>query len=240
MPLKNLLLAIGVFFAIGSPSWAQSASDELLYRQLAVGGKEVALAALDRIVKAPEAVSATVLYSAVGAAVREKRLEDAGFLYYIARFRAQFDKELFPPAASGEDSPLPALGALQQQWGGVINPAIMANPKAFENVLARVRAWSPKVTADYHPGWEYSKRASEEQAAAVMKSSRMQFLDVMGGLCALLQDGAYFAAFRISQEYNMKRGPERPAQDAYNTAVLTMERIEKEKGIPGIAAQAKK
>lgn len=233
-----LTLAMGL--VAGDVLRAQSASDELLYRQLAVGDKAVAVGALDTIVKNPEAISAAVLYSAVGAAVREKRLEDAGFLFYIARFRAQFDKGLFPPAGPLENSPLPALGALQQQWGGVINPALMANPRAFANVIARVKEWNPKVTATYHPGWEYVRKESEEQAAAAMESGRKQFLETMGGLCTLLQDGTYYAAFRICQEYNMKRGTDRPAKEDYDTALLALERIEKEKGIPGIAAQAKK
>ena len=219
---------------------AQSATDERLYRQLALGEKEDAMAALNQIVKAPEAVSSTVLYSAVGEAAREKRLEDAGFLFYIARFRALFDKELFPPVGDDKSSPLTALGALQQQWGGAINPAIMGNPRAFELALARVKAWTPKAPDGYHPGWEYAAKGNEEQAAAKMNEGRRQFLETMGGLCTLLQDAMYYSAFRVCQEYNMKRGDDRPSRGVYNAAMLTLQRIEKERGIPGIAAQSRK
>ncbi|HWA08744.1 MAG TPA: hypothetical protein VG838_04670 [Opitutaceae bacterium] len=219
---------------------AQSAADELLYRQLAVGDKEVAVGALGRILKSPETVSASVLYTAVGVAVREKRLEDAGFLFYIARFRALYDRQLFPPAGPEQNSPMAALGALQQQWSGVINPALMAEPKAFASVLARVKAWNPKATDDYQPGWAYREKGSEAAAAASVAGGRQQFLDVMGALCTLLQDGTYYAAFRISQEYSMKRGPERPSKDDYDLAMATMARIEKEKGLAGVIAATKK
>mgnify|MGYP001555080714 CR=1 FL=1 len=234
------MLLIAVLFAAGSSAWAQPAPDELLYRRLTVGGKEVAVAALEQILKAPEAVSATVLYSAVDVAARENRVADAAFLFYIARFRVQYDRELFPSASPEADSPLPSLSALQKQWVGVIVPAVMAYPKAFASALARVKTWQPKVPAGYQPGWKFTGRGSEARAAAVMEASRKQFLEVMGGLSTLLQDKAYFDAFRICQAYNTETSSVQPSKDAYNAALKTLERIEKEKGIPGIAAQSKK
>jgi hypothetical protein len=53
---------------------AEPISNELLYRQLAVGDQAVSTAALDRIVKNSDVISAAVLYSAVSVAVREKRV----------------------------------------------------------------------------------------------------------------------------------------------------------------------
>jgi hypothetical protein len=232
----KIIPAIVAVFAAGGSVRAQPAPDELLYRQLTVGGKDVAVAALNQIVKNPEAVSTTVLYSALGVAAREKRLEDAGFIFYIARFRMQFDQEVFPPAGPAESSPLRALEARQQEWTGVISPALMSNPKVFASVLARVKAWNPRVPDGYHPGWEYLGKESEEQAAAVIAGGRKQLMEVMGGLCTLLQDDTYFAAFRICQQYGTRHHSDKQAQESYNTALATMERIEKERGILGLAA----
>lgn len=232
-----LLLALVLISGVNSVAAEDAVSNELLYRQLAVGGKDVSTAALDRIVKNPGVISATVLYSAVSVAVREKRIEDAGVLFYIARFRAQFDSELFPSTGKGGDSPLTALTALQQQWGSVINPVVMGNPTMFAAVLARVKTWKPAVPEGYHPGWQYTGGGDESRARAAMEGTFQQFLDSMNGLCTLLQDPAYFTAFRTGQDYNTLRGGSRPTTQAYQDAMQTMARIEKEKGIPGIAAQ---
>ena len=126
-------------------------------------------------------------------------------LFYLARFRAQFDSELFPSTGKGGDSPLTALAALQQQWGSVINPVVMGNPTMFAAVLARVKTWRPTVPEGYHPGWQYDGRGDEERARATMEGAFRQFLDSMNGLCTLLQDPAYFAAFRTGQDYNTLR-----------------------------------
>ncbi len=229
-----ILVLAGVVNLVGA---AEPISNELLYRQLAVGDQAVSTAALDRIVKNSDVISAAVLYSAVSVAVREKRVEDAAFLFYIARFRGQFDADLFPSVGKGGDSPLTALSALQQQWGSVINPVVMGNPPMFATVLARVKAWAPAVPEDYQPGWQYTGRGEEGRARAAMEGPRTQFLDSMGGLCTLLQDPAYFTAFRTGQDYNTLRNRSRPTMQAFQEAMQTMARIEKEKGIQGIAAQ---
>lgn len=235
---REMLLVLTMAGMVNALAVEAPASNELLYRQLAVGGKDVSTAALDRVVKNPGAISAAVLYSAVSVAVREKRVEDAGFLFYIARFRAQFDSELFPAVSQGANSPLTSLSALQQQWGSVINPAVMGSPTTFATVLARVKAWTPAVVEGYHPGWQYAGRGEEGRARAAMENTRRQFLESMNGLCTLLQDPTYFAAFRTGQDYNTLRGARRPTAQEYQEAMQTMTRIEKEKGIPGIASQA--
>ncbi|MCX6952432.1 MAG: hypothetical protein NTV51_09740, partial [Verrucomicrobia bacterium] len=145
--MKKILLFITIFAWVVSLH-AQSAAEQALYLQLTTKGSESA-AALKKILAKPESASAVMLYTASGVALREKRLEDSGFLFYVARFRAQFDKELFPPTGTGGDSPMVLFGALQQQLGGVVNPALMAEPKVFAKVLARVKSWKPEVPNGY-------------------------------------------------------------------------------------------
>jgi hypothetical protein len=236
--MKTLLILLTALSAV-TVSLAQSPAEKGLYRQLTTKGDD-SVAALNEILAKPQSVSAVLLYTAAGVAWREKRLEDAGYLFYVARFRVQFDKEMFPPTGTGGDSPLVAFGALQQQLGSVINPAVMAEPKTFAQVLARVKTWTAEAGATYEPGWAFSKRASEEQAAGSLQRAKTQFLAGMEGICTLLQDDAYFAAFRIGQDYNLKRGPERPSKEAFDAARATMERIESEKGIQGIASKTRK
>ncbi len=220
-------------------SCSQAPSGDALDRRLVTKGAG-SVSALKEVLANSESVSAELLYMASSVALREKHLEDSGYLFYIARFRAQFDKEMFPPTETGGNSPMVAFGALQQQLGGVLNPTLMAEPKVFSNVLTRVKSWTPRVASTYNPGWLFSKKGSQEQAEASLQDGKKKFLDGMGGICTLLQNDAYFAAFRVGQNYNMKRGSERPSQETYDAAMKTMERIENEKGIQGIASKRKK
>src|SRR4051812_22996446 len=126
--MKRLLLFIPTLILAVS-SYAQASSEEALYLALATAG-EGSVTALNAVVAKPDSVSAVILYTASSVALREGHLEDAGFLYYVARFRAQFDKELFPPTGTGGNSPMVLFGALQQQLGQVVSPLLMAEPKA--------------------------------------------------------------------------------------------------------------
>jgi hypothetical protein len=217
-----------------STSLAQSRTEEALYGQLTANGTaSISVMALDRVLKTPEDFSAGILYAACGVAFREKRLEDAGFLLYIARFRARFDYALFPPTGTGGNSPMIAISALHQQLGTGINPAITAEPKVYAKVLARLKSWKPKVAASYEPGWEYSKKGSEKQAEEAVAANRKEVIDYMSGFSTLLQDAAYFTAFKTIQDYNFKLDDDntRPSKDMYDAALLAIERIEKERGI---------
>jgi hypothetical protein len=184
--------------------------------------------------------SAATLYTASAFAFRLKRVEEAGFLFYVARIRAQFDKQLFPPIGKGGDNPMLVFGALREEVGNVVNPAVMGEPKLFARVLQRVKEWSPEVAGGYKPGWEYSKSGERARADATAKDAKEQFLAAMGGTCALLQDGQYFTASTIVKDYNRKTGADRPSKDAFDAAWRTMEKIEAEKGIQGITSKLKR
>jgi len=236
--MKTLSILVAVL-ACASATLAQSPVEDALYQRLTTSGSDSA-AALDEVMAKPESSSAVLLYFASSVALKEKRLEDSGFLFYVARFRAQFDKELFPPTGTGGNSPMVLFGALQQQLGSVVNPALMAEPKVFAKVLARVESWKPEVPQGYLPGWEFSQKESPEKAEASIQDGRARFLEGMGGICTLLQDDDYFAAFKTAQDYNLKPRDEKPAKEAFDTAMETMERIEREKGIQGVVTKTKK
>ena len=220
----------------GSP---QTWPEEDLCHQLTSEAKPIR--ALARVLKTPEEFSAGILYISCSAALRLDRLEDAGFLYYAAHIRSEFDKALFPPIGSGGDSPLVTLGVLQAQLGSRLSPALMAKPQLFARVSARVRSWKPRVLPGFEPGWDYSKKGNVKQAEGVMADTRQEIVSQLGDLSALLQNPAYFAAFKTAQDYNLRFPDEshRPTKEAYESACQAMEQVEKEKKVVGFAAAIK-
>jgi hypothetical protein len=109
----------------------------------------------------------------------------------------------------------------------------MAEPKAFEKAIGRLKKWTPKAPKEYDPGYEFKERKSEDDAFQATKTQRMEFIDGMSQLSSLLNDADYFAAFRTLQAYNLGPEEKRPAMEEYEKAVYTMKRIEKEKGLKG-------
>jgi len=237
MKIMMKIAMIAVIFTAFSVLHAQSPTESDIYNKLVQPGKESVLA-LDAVLKNTDSSSAAVLFIASTVAFRQKRVEDAAFLIYIGEIRAQFDHALFPPAKTGDADPVETYSALEQQLGNQINPAIMEKPKLFAKVLEKVKSWRPNVAAGYAPGWEYSKKASEKEAEAVLINAKREFSNTMDGVCALLQDRTYFAAFKTARNYNLKTGFGRPSQKECDSAVQTMQRIEREKNIYGFATHA--
>lgn len=199
----------------------------------------VAAAALDRVLANAETTAAPTLYIAAGAALKAGKLSDAGFLFYAARIRAAFDQALFPPRGSGGDSPLVALGALQFQLGSALNPALMADPRAYADAVAKVKAWGPRAPDGYDPGWEYKQRTTPKAAEDAIRELRAKFNEQMGAMSTLLNDERYFAAFRTVQKFNRGAATERPTREANDAALKTMREIEAAKGLPGPASRLK-
>jgi hypothetical protein len=215
---------------------AQSHAEEDLYKELMTTNVTKGPAALDGVLKNSEVYSTTILYAASAAALREKRLEDAGFLYYAARIRLGLDRELFPPTGKGGDSPMLVFGATQQQIGMEVNPAITADPKIYAAVIARLKTWRPEVNSKYEPGWKYSEKLNEARVLAKNESDQKRMIHDMADLSTLLNDPVYFAAFKTAQDFNLKfAAPDRPSKDAYDKAVVTLKRIETEKKLKGFS-----
>ncbi len=240
--MKKLIACSCIAFFIGTIlSRAQSPAEEPLYHQLTTGELDKAtLSALDRVLKDSEEYSAVILYAACAVAMRTNRLEDAGFLFYAGQIRVKFDKAVFPPTGTGGNSPMLLFGALQYEVGTPLNPALFAKPKIFVKVAERIKSWKPKAGPKYEPGWEYSKRGDEKTVAEALESVRKTMTSEIVGQASLLLDTNYFAAFRIVQDYNLKSGAtNQPSRQAYDTALGTMQRIEKQKGIDGAATAIK-
>lgn len=233
--MRLCLLAIGLLAVFATPGFSQSRGEMELYEKLTASPQ--AAQGLETVLKQPGGYSATILFVSSGVAFKEKRLEDSAFLFYAAQLRARFDQQCFPPRGQGGDSPQVAYGALAHEFGIAINPAVMAQPKVFEKVMVRVKKWTPKASADYDPGYEFTERKTEQEAAEAAKPNRDDFLERMSGLSTLLNDSEYFAAFRILQAYNSESNDQRPTDEANDQATETMIRIEKERKIKGVFSE---
>lgn len=176
------------------------------------------------------------LFIASMAALANDRLEDAAFLFYAGQLRARFDMARYPPKQSGSESPAVLLGALNQQIGGAVNPAIMREPKAMAAAVKRIEAFKPATPKGYDPGWPHAT-ANAAAGAAQFAENHASFLRQIGGMSTLLSDPEYFAAFKTVQDFNFAppdqtRDPKRVK--AKTAAEAKMKEIEMKKGIEGI------
>ncbi len=221
-----------VFVACVTAGCSQSTGGKGLFEKLTKGPDQVK--ALETVLKTPDEYPADILYAGAGAAFKEKRLEDSAFLFYAGQLRARFDQKCFPAKGTGGDSPFVLYAALSQSLGSTINPAVMTEPKAFAKAIDRLKKWNPKASKEYTPGCEFAERLSDKDAQEAAQPNRTEFLSRMGDMATLLNDTEYFAAFRVTQAYNMTRGDKRPPKEENDKATETMKRIEKDKNLKGV------
>lgn len=224
-----LLCALSLFF----PLTADDMSDALARMQKS---KEEAEKASDFILANAHRAPAPNLFIASAIMLERKRTEDAAFLFYAAQIRRRLDRQRFLPSQSGADDPDIALGALSQQIGAAVNPAIMRQPKQFSAAIERVAAWTPETPKNYDPGWKFAKRP-DYGSKGDLDMIRGGFLEHMRPIATLLNRADYFAAFVTVQDFNFAafeetRKPERIR--AKEAAEKKMAAIEKETGIEGL------
>lgn len=230
--MKSYVIIFCSLILLASVGFSQSPAEEEFYKKLSEGPDKAN--ALETVLKAPDRYSALILYLGADVALKEKRLEDSAFLFYAGQLRARFDKECFPPKGTGEDSPFLIFAALSQQFGGVIIPAVMAEPQVFAKAIERLKKWNPKAPKEYEPGYEFTERKFEKDAHETAKLYRTEFLSRLGDLSSLLNDAEYFAAFRAFQAYRLAGDDkQRPTKEENEKATETMKRIEKDKGLKG-------
>lgn len=176
------------------------------------------------------------LFLASAVAINVSRLEDAAYLFYVAQMRTRHDLVRFPPKGTGGDSPGVALGAVSNQLGAEINPAVMREPAVFAKVVTRVSAWTPSMPSGYTPGWEYTS-VKEADGKRAFAEHRAGFVKQFGGLSTLLNDPEYFAAFKVMQAYNfssLEQQKDAARTKEKNAAQAKMLAIEKKRGIEGL------
>lgn len=233
--MRNIALVFCIFAFCCSIAFSQSSVEEALIEKLR---KESARdVALETVLSESDQYSAAVLFIGAKVAFDEDRLEDSGFLFYSAQLRYRFDLECFPPKETGGDSPFQFYAVLSSNVGLVISPAIMAEPAVFAKAIDRVKEWTPKATGDYDPGYDFTERKSEQEAAKAVDPKRTEFVNRMTDLAFLLSHVEYFAAFQIIQARNFSEDSSGPTVEEYDNAVAAMKEIEKAKGLKGFFSE---
>jgi hypothetical protein len=179
----------------------------------------------------PDDRSALVLLVASAIAFNSERLEDSAFLFYAGQLRLRFDEQGFPPKPIDDKNPVHLMRGYAAELGAKINPAVMHEPPLFSKALARVARWRPRTPSGYQPGYAFDQRLTEEAARAAAEPDRVEFLSRMGDMATLLNDEEYFSATRVVKNLCVASEDRLPTKDEYETAVKTLVRIEKEKGI---------
>ena len=225
------LITLSLFAAPKKPS----EMDQALARIQNAKAPADALPAVTFILAHAQEAPAPHLFIASAAAIGNRRVEDSAYLFYIGQMRSRFDMARYPPKGKGSESPTVLLGALSQQIGATVNPAIMREPKMFASVVQRVEAWSPATPAGYDPGWAYSA-VVDAAGKKMFADQRATFVKQFGGMSRLLNDPQYFAAFRTVQDYNFspQQANDPKRLKAKQAAEATMLAIEKKRDIEGL------
>ncbi len=179
-----------------------------------------------------ERSSASDLFIAVIPALQSGNIRRAGFLFYIAKFRAQLEMDCFPPD-NQMDGPAVAFSALSEQMGPVINQKVCSDPETLKTILDRIACWHRKIDNGFQPDWKYTHRANLEESYAKNDMSVNAFLKGMGGICTLLGDPEYFRAYQTVLRYNTAM-ESRPAQQEFEEAKTFLTAEEKRRNIQGL------
>jgi len=237
--MSNLLRGIAALMTIGMTATgavAQSpdsvTGQTALLAKLQVGGTQ-ATSALNTILRTPETTPAVLLFMASSAALKTKRLEDAGFLFYVAQMRHRFDVDAFPPKGAGGNDPRQLLQALSDTIGRAVNPTVMVQPKVFSRIVARTAQWEPKILTGSSPGWAHLTPAMTARAQAAHRVRKQESVQVMRGIATLISDPAYLQDFRLVQNYNLGPQTSRPTATEYGAARTRLANFERQKGIKG-------
>jgi hypothetical protein len=160
----------------------------------------------DGKVPAVERANSESMFMAAAEMVRKKRLEDAGYFFYVAQLRARIDLDCYEPLEpdDGGNGPGLAIAAVRMRLGEIINPALMRDRDAFGRAIDRVEKWSPAYSPGYSPGWKFKHEVSEAEFKAGAQETKSRWLGQMREYNRLLQNDEYYHLFCLVQEYNFQ------------------------------------
>jgi hypothetical protein len=136
-------------------------------------------------------MNAFQLMKAAATAGSAGQSEDAAYLFLVGQARFQIDKQVYPPAEKGGDSPGVLAAALSTSMGESVLKPVINNPTAFMNVSARLTKWSPKFDADYDPGWKYVNPLQAAAIAPIVAATQKKMITAIESKTKLLQIPEY-------------------------------------------------
>jgi len=243
--MRVFLLSIFlVVYCISAATAAPSINPEMekIFKALQSKDRDTVAASVASVVQRADEVPSFLLFLASAKAIALNDIENAGFLFYTAQIRSQFDLQRFPPFTKGGESPATTLGALKDQIGAVVKPRVFRQPSVYSRIVQRLEQWVAVTKSDYSPGWEYQDegvggkdiKGWEKEAFRKFKSDHLVFAR---GFAKLLNMQEYFDAFKSVQQYNSATQAYReiPKNKAtMKNAENTMKKIEKRLKINGM------
>jgi ankyrin repeat protein len=151
-------------------------------------------------VENPATANSLQLNMAAGGALSGNRPVDAGFFFFAAQVRFQIDREVFPPAETGGNSPGILKAALSATMGPAILLALVGEPDGYPTVAERLARRSPSIAQDYDPGWKYDDRLDEATASAIVKEKLDAALESLRAKARLYGDAEYRRLAKRLQE----------------------------------------
>ncbi len=184
--------------------------------------------------RAAATVPAYMLLQTSVTAMRANDNQAATFAFYAGQLRRRLETALYPPDNEGDESE--AVYALQMEIGQILNLRAFDDPAATLRALDDYDAWTPVLAPGFRPMWKSSHPAKNPaQIRQQVLAGKKDFSFHMRQQMALLQDPVYYKQFHIGRDCNTQTGPQHPSPSACTAATQTMLRIEKQRGIEGVA-----
>ncbi len=181
----------------------------------------------------PATASCYELLMASANAAKAGKAEDAIFYFYAGQLRRRLETGVFPPDNEAGESE--GVYALQYQLGSSINITAADNPAAQERALVRYDAWTPVLPSGFKPLWRSSHPASAAAVQGQIAATKKDFSMHMHQINTLMRDPEYYRLFHVSRDCNMMPKEKAPTPANCKGANDGLLRIEKQRGIEGVA-----
>jgi hypothetical protein len=125
-----------------------------------------------------------------------KRTVDGAFLLAAGQVRAMTDLESFKPPKSDKPNFSKATklyGILFNELGGIGPNSLLRDKGQSGRLIKQLQAWTPKVTADYSPGWGYKTLPENAAYAKELDQAKRHRLGELEDMTVLFSNDEYFA-----------------------------------------------
>jgi hypothetical protein len=178
-----------------------------------LGSAEEQKKIVDGFVADNSKADSVALYVAANTAIKIGDVKDAGFLFYAAQIRKQFDYKRYG-LSEGKRREIQAYWEfLNQPIGEDVNPAITRRPQDFSDVVDRIVKWQvvPADEALYDTKLYGALVLPKDQWQVVGDAEKKNFLDNFGNKQkAFLSNPQNVEALIFVQDYNFGKIPHTP------------------------------